>query len=1039
MPDSQTDPAPVPTSAAAKSRVSTAWVVVFCCLLGLSGAGAWYWYGESQKESDLVLADRALEDLEPAKAYEHLQRAVRKAPREANVPLRLADLAIQLGRLDEAESWIEQLGGDDPALTGRLQLSVAQKGMELSDAVRVERVLLTLIKNDPGHLVARQMLARLYLLTMRPNELRQQVIALDAMPDKRIDTDMLMLYCIGARTRWLQKEPREWLENALKLDPANAPVRAALAQTLVQSDEREAARKLLAEAPQSSGTSQWPVTLLQIEDLLETGGGDQAATMIGGLDPAAQTEVRYWIARGRILLEKNENKEALAVFTDAMARDPLHPEPVYRVARLRLQAGAEKEARDLFERAELLGRLNLAAKRTLENSNIQTSANSLTAGTPTDATPGATPKKRRREGLQEVAATAQQIGLKRLALLAYTALAVENPDLTEARTKIAELRSDPDARHPLVDSTSGKGVRSPISGGSVDPAPVASGADRGTLPLTAATPRPQFWDIAETVGLKFSYQRADAPADKPLMMNVIGGGIAVLDYDHDGWPDLFFAQGTNLPVPARGDDRNGRLFRNIRGQKFEEMTAAANVMDYGFGQGCAVADYDNDGFADLLVCHYGALRLYRNNGDGTFEDASATSGISDSLWSSSAAFGDFDRDGDLDLFVVHYLTATWPPQTCCLPVDYPRTLNAIWENRGDGTFVERTQESGIVTTDSVINRPRDGDAATLQPAEGGAPAKAYGLAVIVEDLDNDGWLDVYIANDMTPNFLFRNSKGLNPKGNAPFSFAEVGVKSGVAVNGKGEVEAGMGLNCADVDGDGWFDLFVTNFQEETNTFYRNQGVDSKSGSLIFSDDTARAGLLDLNPPKMGWGVQFIDALGTGRQDLFFLNSHLQINMPQTPSFFFNRGGGRFADLKLSSPYFTTVRSGRALAKVDWNRDLRPDLVATYLRGNVSLISNDSPAGHRVAIELVGRSGNRDGESARVVIDAGKQHGVYRVSRGGGFLVSNDKTLMVGLGEVSEGRWSINWPSGLKQDCGLCRAGRRYLVIEGETPIEMTAP
>ena len=161
MPDSQTAPAPVLTSAAAKSRVSTAWVVVFCCLLGLSGAGAWYWYGESQKESDLVLADRALEDLEPAKAYEHLQRAVRKAPREANVPLRLADLAIQLGRLDEAESWIEQLGGDDPALTGRLQLSVAQKGMELSDAVRVERVLLTLIKNNPGHLVARQMLARL--------------------------------------------------------------------------------------------------------------------------------------------------------------------------------------------------------------------------------------------------------------------------------------------------------------------------------------------------------------------------------------------------------------------------------------------------------------------------------------------------------------------------------------------------------------------------------------------------------------------------------------------------------------------------------------------------------------------------------------------------------------------------------------------------------------------------------------------------------------------------------------------------------------
>jgi hypothetical protein len=311
-------------------------------------------------------------------------------------------------------------------------------------------------------------------------------------------------------------------------------------------------------------------------------------------------------------------------------------------------------------------------------------------------------------------------------------------------------------------------------------------------------------------------------------------------------------------------------------------------------------------------------------------------------------------------------------------------------------------------------------------------AKAYGLAVVAEDLDNDGWLDLYLANDMTPNFLFRNNGAPSSTGRSPFSFVEIGIASGVATNGKGEVEAGMGLTCGDVDGDGFFDLFVTNFETETNTLYRNHG------QMSFADDTARSGLLDLNPPKMGWGCQFLDSRGRGEMDLFLVNSHLREESPQTPSFYSNRNG-RFREIKLGIPYFQTERMGRATALVDWNRDTRPDLAVGYLTGNVSLLNNESSLGNRFAVEVVGRTSNRDGAGARVTVNYGDRTRNYRVSRGGGFLAANDKQLSIGLGSFPVAQWEITWPSGHKQSCGTAQSGSHYLVIEGQPPIPLPGP
>ena len=987
-----------PASAGRLLTMSLAGVVV------IVGLAAWYWSQRSTPESELKSGEQALLAGDVAGAYQHFERAATKAS-SPELHQRLAALATQLGHLDQAESWIAALPPESSAKAARLQLSIVEKAMELADAARVERLLRAIIDRDSQQFPPRQMLAHLYLLTLRQNELRNQISEIDRhFPDRRPDTNMLLLYCTGTLGQWLEKEPRAWLELAHQRDSGNPSIRAALAQMMIQSDDREGARALLAGADRKSG--HWHTALVQVSDLLDTGKLPDAIRLVDDIEIPAWSDARFWVARGRVALEQSRPEVARTAFETAMRLDPFDPEPVYRLGRQYLKEGAGPQAEELLQRSKLLGEFNRTAKRAM----------------------GTVPGKGRKGELHDTAVLADRLGFKRLALLLFTALAGDFPELADARSKVAELRSEPMARQPLfnplkeVVAPSLVETTRPIQVSSIKPADPSSKDSEST---TSVRQTPRFTDVAGPVGLKFSYFRAPAPPGKPLMMNVIGGGIAVLDFDGDGWADLFFSQGTPLPVPAQPDDKIGRLFRNVRGEHYEEVTIAASLSDYGFGQGCAVADFDNDGFADLLVCHYGSLRLYRNHGDGTFHDATSASGLSDSQWSSSAAFGDFDRDGDLDLIVVHYVTAAWPSEKCCLPVEFPKSRNAIWENRGDGTFQERSQDSGILSTSIQSARPDGGKVAAQPHATKQASAEAYGLAVIVEDLDNDGWPDIYIANDMTPNFLFHNLGG--QRNGSGFQFQEVGVAAGVSVNGKGEIEAGMGLASADADGNGYFDLFVTNFQEETNTFYRNHG------DLAFSDDTARMGLLDLNPPKMGWGCQFLDTLGSGRLDLFFLNSHLKIDGPQSPSLFMNQGG-RFKDIKVDQPYFKSIRMGRAVATFDWNRDLRPDLVAGYLQGNVSLLTNESSLGNRASLELVGITDNRDAESARIIVQSGKQKSFYRVSRGGGFLVANDQHLSIGLGAVREAHCEILWPNGQRQDCGSIRAGLHYRVVEGHAPV-----
>lgn len=969
-------------------------------LVLIVAGGLWYWNAPGRDElSKLLLrSQQSLREGNLPAAYVDLQRALPHAPRSARVLETLADLAIRQQLLDDAEKWIDQIPDDAPETTAGLQISAAVLALDSGFPTRAEKWLRLALRNssqDERQVeLVRRLLARLYLLTFRQSEAREQIAALDRHVASTVDGELLLQYCAASRNARQGSEAQEWLRQSLSQEPNNKVIRAALAGLLLQSNQRDQARSLLQEVSLEDPES-WRLGLVRAQDQIDSGRYPEAARTLNEIAVEADADARAWVARGRVAVEQHDLDTARAAFITASELDPLLTEPIYRLARLARQTGITEEGQARFRRADLLDSLHRTTIKTWKS------------------------PQEKRATLEETSSFVEQLGMPRLALLLCRAALAEEPESTVLQTRLKKLEQNPTAQNLLASGTPQQIPPRKILG---DGRPSTRNRNSAsTDPGASDRSPPVFVDVAQESGLNFKHYFSDA--ENHWLMETLGSGVSVLDYDADGWPDLFFAQGSPLPVPADSANPGSQasLFRNERGQGFTEVTLPSGIQDFGYGQGCAVGDIDNDGWPELLVCHYGAVRLYRNNGDGTFRDITVDSGLTDTQWSTSAAFGDFDQDGDLDLYVVHYVTAPWGSlrpcerdgqvkrgkSSLCRPTDYRATQDFIWENRGDGHFVERTADTGVI-----------------------AP-EGKGLAVVVEDLDNDGWPDIFVANDTTPSFLFHNRGRPSDSGKSPFSFRETGIPAGVAVSGQGDAQSSMGLACADADGDGYLDLFVTNFQEETNTFYRNLG------ELSFKDDTAKAQLLDLNPPKMGWGCQFIDSQSRGRPDLFYVNGHL-LHTPQSPSFYANQGD-RFTERQLTSSYFQTERLGRAVASLDWNRDLRPDLAITHLKGNVALLNNESPVGRSASIELVGRKSNRDAEGARIIVLQGSERRVYRVSRGGGFFAANEKTVLVGLGTRGEAdSWEVRWPSGARHQGGKLSAGHRYRVVEGNSVTESSA-
>jgi hypothetical protein len=527
-----------------------------------------------------------------------------------------------------------------------------------------------------------------------------------------------------------------------------------------------------------------------------------------------------------------------------------------------------------------------------------------------------------------------------------------------------------------------------------------------------------FTDVAASAGLRFTHERGATPNHQ--LPETMGSGVAWLDYDNDGWMDLYVVQSGKFPpcpvsrVPCPGSaSAQDKLFRNNGNGTFTDVTAKAKLRDSLYGMGAIAADYDNDGFVDLFVTNFARNLLYRNNGDGTFTDVTDRARVAGTGWATSAAFADFDGDGFLDLFVVRYLDYSVEKnyfcgdrakgrRDYCHPTLYPPIGNLLYRNRGDGTFADVSASSGV------------------------SAALGKGLGVIVSDVDSDGKPDAYVANDTTMNFLFHNLGGGR--------FEDVSLLSGAGVNSAGRAFGGMGVNAGDLDLDGHPDLVVANFEAEPNSYFRNVGEG------IFEDASAVSGF---GPPAFnfsGFGLNLFDAANAGRLDAFIANGHVLevpkmqgVTYAERPFLMWNDGKGKFVERGCGEP-FRREMVGRGSAVADYDNDGDVDIAVSNSGGPLQLLRNDGKHGKWVGFALVGRKSNRQGIGARVTVETERGTQMREARAGESYLSSSDPRIHFGLGDATSiKRVAIRWPSGLVQEVPGVAAGRYHRLEEPSGP------
>ncbi|MCH8293586.1 VCBS repeat-containing protein [Candidatus Poribacteria bacterium] len=522
-----------------------------------------------------------------------------------------------------------------------------------------------------------------------------------------------------------------------------------------------------------------------------------------------------------------------------------------------------------------------------------------------------------------------------------------------------------------------------------------------------------FTDVTDAAGIQFRH--VAGLSERKHLIETMGSGAVFFDYDNDGDVDLYVVNSGHVPGMSRDNDAGRNvLYRNNGDGTFTDVTNTSGTGDTSYGMGAAAADYDNDGDQDLYVTNFGPNRLFQNNGDGTFTDVTKDARVGDASWSVSCAFVDIDRDSDLDLYVVNYVEYDLSMKPCLnndkgiLEYCHPRYFNGkadvLYRNNGDGTFSDITQQAGVHNS-----------------------TEGKGLGVTVSDYDNDGFPDIYVANDTTRNFLYRN------RGDGTFS--DVALISGTAYNENGLPEGGMGVDFGDYNNDGLLDLFVTNSSSETNTLYKN------NGDGTFTDVTRVAGLAQPSYLMLAFGTKFFDYDNDGDLDLFAVNGHLQpdierlsghITYAQNDQLYQNNGNGTYTEISASlGGYFSERYVGRGAAFGDYDNDGDMDIFVVNSNQRGVLLRND--VGNRnnwIRIELVGTKSNRDGIGARVGVRCGELRQIPELHSGSSYGSGSDRRLLFGLGKAEKiQQIVIKWPSGVVQKLADIDVNQSIRIVE----------
>ena len=944
-----------------------------------------------QLRSELAAAGTEMEAGLLGSARKRLVRLAQQWPDQAEVAYQLGRCEAARGRTEAAMAAWARIRPDSP-WAAPAALEFAQAAIPMGRIAEAERILQIALRSDgPQRPAARHLLLVLLGQQGRISAARSLIEALWSEPAAISSADWVDRLAMVREHAGLDLEPfpLEW--NLSRLAVVGEPGAVAEQRALTLARAYLATRGgdfQRAETELQSGLSRWPddpmIWKARLDWAVATGRVEAARAASDHvparlLDAVEILELRAWFAR-----QRQDTPAERRALEELIAVEPGRITTLTRLAELLQQSGDATAAAYRRRKAELDAALDRYNRLYKEN--------------------------RYAEHLPELASLAERLGRTFEARAFRELIAARGP-------------SDPGAHAARIRPGRAGAAGSPPAGSlgrllAAELGPIPA-RDLRAPPRGGSTrgPSPQFAAWAASAGLAgFIQDNGGSPIHQ--LPESMSGGVGLLDYDSDGLLDVYCVQGGHFPSGSNADVFGDRLYRNRGDGTFEDVTLPAGIdrMPRGYGHGVAVGDFDNDGRSDLFLTRWRAYALYHNRGDGTFEDVTDRAGLGgDRDWPTSAAFADLDNDGDLDLYVCHYgAWDTRDPPICrdpsgmvviaCDPRTIPSLPDHVFRNDG-GRFVDVTAEAGIVD--------RDG----------------RGLGVVAADLDGDGRIDLFVANDSTANFFFRNRGG--------FHFEEVGHVAGVAANAAGGYQAGMGVACGDLDGDGQPDLAVTNFYGESTTLFHNLGRG------LFADHTAAAGLAAPSRHRLGFGVAFLDANNDGWLDLITANGHISDQRPlfpyaMTAQLFLGSPAGTLSDVTAQAgPPFRQPSVGRGLAVGDLDNDGRADAVMVAQNEPLVVFRNETGSGRRhfITFRLEGTTSNRDGVGAVVAVAAGGRIRVAPRLGGGSYQSAGDGRLHFGLGPESRvDSVEVRWPSGRVDHHRNLAADRGYRLREGAATV-----